>query len=57
MSRCLAELTRDAIEKRDEPLLTKLAETIVKAADALGLDAMDRRYLTMIAENYVGLPL
>ena len=30
MSRCLAELTRDAIEKRDEPLLTKLAETIVK---------------------------
>lgn len=30
MSRCLAQLTRDAIEKRDEPLLTKLAETIVK---------------------------
>jgi hypothetical protein len=30
MSRCLAQLTRDAIEKADEPLLTKLAETIVK---------------------------
>ncbi len=30
MSRCLAQLTRDAIEKKDEPLLTKLAETIVK---------------------------
>lgn len=30
MSRCLAQLTRDAIAKKDEPLLTKLAETIVK---------------------------
>lgn len=30
MSRCLAQLTRDAIEKKDEPLLTKLAETIVE---------------------------
>ena len=29
MSRCLVQLTRDAIEKKDEPLLTKLAETIV----------------------------
>jgi hypothetical protein len=29
MSRCLAELTRDAIEKKDEALLAKLAETIV----------------------------
>jgi hypothetical protein len=30
MSRCLAQLTRDAIESQDEPLLTKLAETIVE---------------------------
>ena len=30
MSRCLPRLTRDAIEKKDEPLLTKLAETIVE---------------------------
>ncbi len=30
MSRCLAQLTRDAIAKKDEPLLTKLAETIVE---------------------------
>lgn len=30
MSRCLAQLTRNAIEKKDEPLLTKLAETIVR---------------------------
>jgi hypothetical protein len=30
MSRCLAKLTRDAIETKDEPLLTKLAETIVE---------------------------
>jgi len=30
MSRCVTQLTRDAIEKKDEPLLTKLAETIVK---------------------------
>ena len=30
MSRCLAQLTRNAIEKKDEPLLTKLAETIVE---------------------------
>jgi hypothetical protein len=30
MSRCLAQLTRDAVEKKDEPLLTKLAETIVE---------------------------
>ena len=29
MSRCLAQLTQDAIAKKDEPLLTKLAETIV----------------------------
>ena len=32
MSRCLAQLTRDAIEKKDETLLTKLAETIVERA-------------------------
>ena len=32
MSRCLAQLARDAIESKDEPLLTKLAETIVKRA-------------------------
>ncbi len=32
MSRCLAQLTRDAIEKKDEPLLTKLSETIVERA-------------------------
>lgn len=30
MSRCLAQLTRGAIETKDEPLLTKLAETIVE---------------------------
>ncbi len=30
MSRCLVQLAIDAIEKRDEPLLTRLAETIVK---------------------------
>jgi len=30
MSRCLVQLTGDAIEKKDEPLLTNLAETIVK---------------------------
>ncbi len=30
MSRCLAQLTKDAIETKDEPLLTKLAETIVE---------------------------
>jgi hypothetical protein len=30
MSRCLAKLTRDAVETKDEPLLTKLAETIVE---------------------------
>lgn len=32
MSRCLAQLTRDAIVKKDEPLLTKLSETIVERA-------------------------
>ncbi len=30
MSRCLAQLTRGAIETKDEPLLTKLAETIIE---------------------------
>jgi hypothetical protein len=30
MSSCLNQLTRDAMAKKDEPLLTKLAETIVK---------------------------
>lgn len=30
MSRCVARLMRDAIEKEDEPLLTKLAEVIVE---------------------------
>lgn len=30
MSRCLAQLTSDAVAKKDEPLLTKLAEIIVK---------------------------
>lgn len=30
MSLCLARLTRDALEQTDEPLLTKLAETIVE---------------------------
>lgn len=30
MSRCLTQLTLDATAKKDEPLLTKLAETIVK---------------------------
>ena len=30
MSRCLAQLTQSAIETKDEPLLTKLAETIVE---------------------------
>jgi hypothetical protein len=32
MSRCLAQLTKSAIETKDEPLLTKLAETIVERA-------------------------
>jgi len=30
MSRCMAQLARDALTKKDEPLLTKLAETIVE---------------------------
>ena len=30
MSRCLAQLTTGAVETKDEPLLTKLAETIVE---------------------------
>lgn len=30
MSRCLSRLTRDALAKKDEPLLTKLVETIVE---------------------------
>ena len=30
MARCVAQLVRDAVEKEDEPLLTKLAETIVE---------------------------
>jgi hypothetical protein len=30
MSRCLAQLTKNAVETKDEPLLTKLAETIVE---------------------------
>jgi hypothetical protein len=41
MARCLARLTRNALAKEDEPLLTKLAETIVEreledSYDAIG---------------------
>jgi hypothetical protein len=30
MSRCIMQLAQDAIDKKDEPLLTRLAETVVK---------------------------
>ncbi len=42
MSRCIARLTRDALAKEDEPLLTKLAETIVERELEDSYDALGR---------------
>lgn len=42
MARCLSRLTRDAIAKEDEPLLTKLAETIVDRELEDSYEALNR---------------
>ncbi len=60
MSRCVAKLVQDAIEKEDEPLLTKLAETIVQRelADAYpSLSSIIRASISNELYGYLALLL